>query len=98
MPTEEPKLTKQDRMQVTRDLLKTAAIEDRLLNVTEASKVLGVSTDWLYRRKRWKTLPFTVVLSERKIMFSLQGLLEWLKEQRNGRTSIQERPDVSHSV
>ena len=72
--------------------------DERLLNIKEAAEVLNVSTDWLYRRKRWKTLPFTVVLSERKIMFSLQGLLTWLKEQQHGRQGISEGQDVSHSA
>ena len=72
--------------------------EERLLNIKEAAEVLNVSTDWLYRRKRGKTLPFTVVLSERKIMFSLQGLLTWLKEQQRGRQSVQAEGDVSYRI
>ena len=64
--------------------------EERLLSIKEASEVLGVSTDWIYRNQRYKTLPFTIILSPRKIRFSLQGLLAWLKEQQHGRQSIQE--------
>jgi excisionase family DNA binding protein len=71
---------------------------ERLLSIKEASEVLGVSTDWIYRNQRYKTLPFTIILSPRKIRFSLQGLLEWLKEQRNGRQGVQEEGHVPHSV
>jgi excisionase family DNA binding protein len=63
--------------------------DERLLSIKEAAEVLNVSTDWLYRDRRWETLPFTIVLSPRKIRFSLQGLLTWLKEQQGGtRTSV----------
>jgi excisionase family DNA binding protein len=66
--------------------------EERLLNIKEAAEVLNVSTDWLYRSQKYKTLPFTIVLSPRKIRFSLQGLLAWLKEQQHGaREGIQAR-------
>jgi excisionase family DNA binding protein len=66
--------------------------------IKEAAEVLNVSTDWLYRNQRYKTLPFTVILSPRKIQFSLQGLLTWLKEQQYGRQSVEEGRDVSHRV
>jgi len=72
--------------------------EERLLSIKEAAKVLNVSTDWIYRHKRWKTLPFTVVLSSRKIRFSLTGMLKWLEEQQRGRQGVQEGTNVSHSV
>ena len=73
--------------------------EERLLNIKEAAQVLNVSTDWIYRHKRWQTLPFTVVLSSRKIRFSLKGMLKWLEEQQgNGGQSIQARGDVAHSI
>jgi predicted DNA-binding transcriptional regulator AlpA len=72
--------------------------EERLLNIKEAAEVLNVSTDWLYRDRRWETLPFTIVLSPRKIRFSLQGLLTWLKEQQHGRQGIQAGEHVSHSI
>ena len=71
---------------------------DKLLSIKEAAEVLNVSTDWIYRHQRWKTLPFTVVLSARKIRFSLNGLLKWLEEQQHGRQSLEEGRDVSHSV
>ena|SRR5215217_4642157 len=71
---------------------------DRMLTIEEAAEVMQVSTDWLYRNQRYKTLPFTVVLSKRKIRFSLQGLLEWLKEQRNGRQGVQEGQHIPHSL
>ena len=61
---------------------------DRLLTVEEAAEVLRVSKDWIYRRQRWKTLPFTVVLSERKILFSLKGILKYLEEKQHAGTGI----------
>ena len=64
--------------------------EERLLSIKEAAEVLNVSTDWLYRDQRYRDLPFTIVLSPRKIRFSLQGLLNWLKEQQHGRQGVQE--------
>jgi predicted DNA-binding transcriptional regulator AlpA len=63
-------------------------MEERLLNIKEAAEVLNVSTDWLYRDRRWETLPFTIVLSPRKIRFSLQGLLAYIRENQHGRKSI----------
>jgi len=55
-------------------------MDDRLLDITEAAQILHVSKDWLYRNQRYKTLPFTVVLSPRKIRFRLKGLLQWLED------------------
>jgi len=65
--------------------------EDRLLNVEQAAEVLNVSTDWLYRDQKYKELPFTIILGKRKIRFSLQGLLTWIKENQNGRQSVETR-------
>jgi excisionase family DNA binding protein len=62
---------------------------DKLLTVEEAAEVLRVSKDWLYRRRRWATLPFTVVLSEWKILFSLKGILKYLEEKQHAGTSVQ---------
>jgi predicted DNA-binding transcriptional regulator AlpA len=64
--------------------------DERLLNIKEAAEVLNVSTDWLYRDRRWETLPFTIVLSPRKIRFSLQGLLAYIRENQHGRKGVQE--------
>ncbi len=36
---------------------------DKLLNVEQAAEVLNVSTDFLYRNQRYKTLPFTIILN-----------------------------------
>jgi excisionase family DNA binding protein len=71
---------------------------DRLLNVEQAAEVLNISTDFLYRHQRYKTLPFTIILRPRRIRFSLKGMLRWLEEQQHGRTGIQAERDVSHSV
>ena len=72
---------------------------DKLLSIEQAAEVLNVSTDWLYRRQRYKTLPFTIVLSARKIRFSLKGMLRWLEEkQGNGRQSMETGEHVSHRI
>jgi excisionase family DNA binding protein len=60
----------------------TPSVEDRLLTIAEAAEVLRVSKDWIYRNQRWKTLPFTVVLSPRKIRFSAKGIEEYIQERR----------------
>ena len=57
-------------------------------NVNEAAEVLRVSKDWIYRRQCWKSLPFAVVLSERKILFSLKGILKYIEEKQHGRQSV----------
>lgn len=72
--------------------------EERLLSIKEAAEMLNVSTDWLYRRQKYQKLPFTIVLSPRKIRFSLKGLLRWLEEQQHGRQSLEEERDLSHSI
>ena len=83
-------LHKENR-KLTEKLKVVQSVSDRLLSVEEAATVLKVSKDWLYRRRRWATLPFTVVLSERKILFSLTGILKYLEEkQRVARESVSE--------
>lgn len=49
--------------------------EDRLLDVDEAAKVLGVDRQWLYRRTR--TLPFAVRLAG-KVRFSAAGIQSFI--------------------
>jgi len=50
--------------------------EDRLLDAEEASKILSVSSDWLYRNA--KKLPFTRKLGPKMLRFSHQGIIKWL--------------------
>jgi len=50
--------------------------EDHLLNIDQASKRLGVSRDWLYRRAA--RLPFTRKLGPKMLRFSYQGIQKWL--------------------
>ena len=50
--------------------------EDRLLDAEEASKLLSVSPDWLYRNT--KKLPFTRKLGPKMLRFSHQGMQKWL--------------------
>ncbi len=49
---------------------------DRLLDAEEASKVLSVSPDWLYRHG--SRLPFTRKLAPRVLRFSYQGIQKYL--------------------
>jgi excisionase family DNA binding protein len=58
-----------------------APMADRLLDVKEAARRLGVAPDWLYRRAR--NLPFTVPLG-RTLRFSASGLERYIR-QREGR-------------
>lgn len=49
---------------------------DALLNVEEAAKRLGVSTDWIYRRTR--KLPFVVRVG-RNVRFSSNGIDRYVR-------------------
>ena len=49
---------------------------ERLLTAEEASRILSVSPDWIYRNA--KKLPFTRKLGPKMLRFSYQGLLRWL--------------------
>ena len=55
---------------------------DRLLNVTEAAKVLNVSKDWLYDHA--KKFPFTLKLGPKMLRFSSRGIQKF-QEMRQGR-------------
>jgi predicted DNA-binding transcriptional regulator AlpA len=50
--------------------------KDPLLDVKEASQLLGVSEDWLYRNA--KKLPFTRKLGPKMLRFSYQAAMKWL--------------------
>lgn len=50
--------------------------EDRLLDTEEASKMLSVSPDWLYRHA--KQLPFSRKLGPKMLRFSYQGIQKYL--------------------
>ena len=54
--------------------------DDALLTVEEASAILNVTTDWLYRRA--SKLPFTVRPSPGQVRFSKTGIQEYLRKQR----------------
>jgi len=54
---------------------------DRLLNVEEAARKLGMSEDWCYRQA--KRLPF-VVRNGRQLRFSERGIERYIR-QRQGR-------------
>jgi predicted DNA-binding transcriptional regulator AlpA len=52
------------------------SFDDRLL-AEEASKVLQVSPDWLYRNSR--KLPFTRRLGPKALRFSYRGIQTWIR-------------------
>lgn len=66
-------------------------MEDRLIDVEEAAKILCTSEDWLYRS--WTKLPFAVKLSKKQLRFREQGIYEWLKIQNNGGSTLVETGD-----
>lgn len=62
----------------------SAPAEDRLLDVEETARRLGVSTDYVYRHH--STWPFTVRRG-RKLGFSEQGLADYLRREQERRRS-----------
>ena len=71
--------------QIVKDELKAArsqnqSVEDRLLDVNEASKILSVSPDWLYRHRG--KLPFTHRLGPKMLRFSYQGIQKYLASRK----------------
>jgi len=50
--------------------------EERLLTAEEASQLLSISPDWLYRHAR--KLPFARKLGPKILRFSYQGIIKWL--------------------
>ncbi len=54
---------------------------DHLLDAEEASKVLSVSPDWLYRHG--SRLPFTRKLAPRVLRFSYQGIQKYLATRKS---------------
>jgi predicted DNA-binding transcriptional regulator AlpA len=63
------------------DTSRSGPAGDRLLDVEEAARQLGVSADWLYRKAA--RLPFTIRLG-RSLRFSSLGLERYIR-QRQGR-------------
>lgn len=64
--------------------------KDRLLDITEASKRIGYSKHWIYRRtkdedgaksKKSRKLPF-VVRNGSSLRFSEQGIERWLRQKK----------------
>jgi hypothetical protein len=53
--------------------------EDRLLDVEEAAKMLGVNPFWIYKRS--KELPFVLRVGQRKLRISERGLRNYIREQ-----------------
>jgi predicted DNA-binding transcriptional regulator AlpA len=50
---------------------------DKLLTISEASRKLGMSQDYLYRKAT--NLPFTVRVGRRSLRFSEQGMDRWIR-------------------
>ncbi len=59
-------------------------MEDRLIDIEEAAKILCTSTDFLYRH--WQEFPFARKLSRKQLRFSARGIDEWLRQGNNGAT------------
>ena len=53
------------------------SFDDRLLDTEEASKVLQVSPDWLYRNSR--KLAFTRRVGPKALRFSYRGMQQWIR-------------------
>src|SRR5262245_53903540 len=66
--------------ELIRDELKAAETAhseaDLMLDAKEASLMLSMSEDWLYRNA--KKLPFTRKLGPKMLRFSYQGIVKWL--------------------
>jgi predicted DNA-binding transcriptional regulator AlpA len=56
------------------------SFDDRPLHTEEASKVLQVSPDWLYRNSR--KLPLTQRLGPKALRFSYRGIQTWIRRDR----------------
>ena len=52
-----------------------APLEDRLVDVVEAARLLGTTPNWLRRHNR---LPFVRHVSRKQVRYSLVGLQRWL--------------------
>jgi predicted DNA-binding transcriptional regulator AlpA len=59
---------------------KAGAVEERLLDIDEAAKVLAVSPEWLYHNR--KRLPFTRKLGPKLLRFSYAGILRWAESKK----------------
>jgi hypothetical protein len=59
-----------------------------LLDIKQASKILNLSEDWLYRN--WKSLPFAFKIGK-QIRFDARGMKKWIEEQQNAGNGVQER-------
>ncbi len=59
-----------------KEALNSQCEEDRLLSIEEASTLLAVSEDWLYRHAR--KLPFTRRLGPKMLRFSTLGIQKYL--------------------
>lgn len=62
------------------DRTRKMTLDDQLLGVEPAAKILGVSTHWLYRHS--STLPFTRRLGPKQLRFSRVAMGEWIKTQQ----------------
>ena len=60
--------------------------EDRLLKIDEAAERLQTSKDWLYRN--WQDLPFARKLSKKQLRFSSTGIDEYVRQGKNGGSTL----------
>lgn len=78
-------LTEAELREIVRQELKsgaTPAVEERLLDVKEAARLLSCEPDWLYHNR--KTLPFARKLGHKMLRFSYRGLLKWAESKKFG--------------
>ncbi len=54
--------------------------EERLLKVSEVSRKLGMTKDYLYRHA--DQFPFTIRLAPRQLRFSLQGIERYIRQRK----------------
>jgi excisionase family DNA binding protein len=57
-----------------------------LLDIKEASKVLNLSEDYLYRH--WNELPFAFTIGK-QIRFSMQGMMKHIEERQEEKTNAE---------
>jgi predicted DNA-binding transcriptional regulator AlpA len=69
------------RQEVERAVKSHQPGDDRPLNVSEASQLIGMSEDWLYRNA--KKLPFTRKMGPKTLRFSHKEIVKWLATRKS---------------
>jgi hypothetical protein len=79
----------------------TPPVEDRLLDVAEAAKILCTSPDYLYRH--WEKYPFAEKLSPKQLRFSYVGIMKYLarlhgEENKHAGESVEARRPIGYAL